>query len=599
MSKKKSNQKKQKKTSNKPHSTHSNNINQYYSIGTYLILFFIILIIFGKTATYDFVVDDKLIILENIYVNKGLSGFGQLITAILSGDSSVIGTTRPVTMLSHAIDVSMFGLNAGTHHLMNIFYYLILVFLLFNLLKKHLLPNHSIWLSFGIILLFTVHPVHVESVANIKGRDDILCFIFGTLAITYLFRHLKNPTIQHKILSIIFLLLSFLSKETGIIFTILLPLTYYYFSNTTFKQTISTNYPYLLLGVILITIRLTVFSDNSNNFNIYNNSLLAIEDTVLQLLMTFRILLHYLQITFIPFPLSWDYSLGHFEYNQTTTFLAYLSIVTFGGLTLWSFTQLKNKSYISYGILFFLIALFPVSNLLIKIPSTFGERFLFIPTFGFAFAFAFLLNKLLNNNNKTLTKFNIFPSSIIAISIFFVVLSFNRTNVWKNETTLVINDFEYANSLRSSRSYIQLLTALPDNKIPNHEKALKICDNSLERFEDDWQLWYFKGIIERTLGNIDAAKTAFLQSIDHKADNFYSLASIADLLANEQPEIAIEYYRKAIAINSERANTLANFGIVLHKLGRFDEAKEMYEKVLNIEPNNQIIRNNLNILNQN
>lgn len=600
MSKKKQKKSPKRKVAKKS-KTSPNASKKYYSFGGYAILLIIILLIYGKTISYDFAIDDKLIIVENIYANEGLKGFGQLIKATFSNDLTVIGVTRPVTMFSHALDVSIFGMNPGSHHQMNVLYYIILVFLLFNLLRSHLIPNHPAWLSFGIVLLFTVHPVHVESVANIKGRDDILCFIFGILSMIYFFRNLKEKKILNHVLSLTFVILSFLSKETGIIFTILIPLTYYYFSDSSFKKAFASNYSYLLIGILLAGLRLIVFKDEAENFNIYNNSLFAVQDTLSQFALTFRVLIHYIQLMILPYPLSWDYSLGHFEFNNFTNVLAIISLVVYGGLTVWVITQLKNKNLVSFGIAIFLIALFPISNILIKIPATFGERFLFIPSFGFAFAFVFLIHKLYNKmatqpNTKTMNPLQL---AVLAVSFVFLILSFNRTEVWKNEDTLIANDFDYANSLRSSRSYIQQLTALPNDKIQNHKKALEVCTKALNRFEDDWQLWYFKGVIERTLNNFDDAKLAFQTSIKYKEDNLFALASYADLIVNEQPDKAIELYRKAMAVNPDNVIVLSNLGTVLHQKGQLQEAKTLYEKVLTIDPTNQTIRNNLNVLNQN
>ncbi|NOR86311.1 MAG: hypothetical protein GQ527_01750 [Bacteroidales bacterium] len=364
---------------NKLKNKEQNKLQDKYLLFTFYAVFIaVVFIIYGKTKSYDFAIDDKIILVDNIYVIDGISGFTKLIDAAFNNDMSVPGVTRPVAMFSHALDVSLFGMEAGKHHQMNIFYYFILLFLLFYLLRKYFIPNYSVFLSFLIVLLFIAHPVHVESVANIKGRDDILSFIFGTLAFIFFFRNLKENSIINRILIFLSLALAFLSKETGIVFALLLPISYYYFTEVDFKKAFLSTYMYLAFGILLVIIRFSLFTPPPEYINKYNNSILDLESPLQQLAMTLRILWHYLQISLWPQPLIWDYSFGHFDFNKYTNFLAVVSALVYSGLLLWSLLKLKSKNMISFGIIFFLLALSPVSNLFIKIATTFGERLLFI-----------------------------------------------------------------------------------------------------------------------------------------------------------------------------------------------------------------------------
>ena len=95
--------------------------------GLYLVLGLVILIMYVKTVAYDFAIDDKIIIVDNAYVSKGLAGFPGLIGAAFSNNLMVPGVTRPVTMFTHALEVSLFGMNPGPQHLMNVLFYLFLV----------------------------------------------------------------------------------------------------------------------------------------------------------------------------------------------------------------------------------------------------------------------------------------------------------------------------------------------------------------------------------------------------------------------------------------------------------------------------------------
>lgn len=571
---------------------------RYSLIALYLVLAVTVLAIFGKTRTFDFAIDDKIIIVENIYVNNGLTSFPKLIKAIVNDDMTVPGVTRPLTMFTHALDISLFGMNPGAHHQMNIFYYLILVFLLFYLLRKYLIPEQPILISFFIVLLFATHPAHVESVANIKGRDDILSFIFGVLALIFFFQNLRYSSILHKTFIFLSLFLSFLSKETGIVFILLIPLSYYYFTKVSLKQAFLSSYLYLIFGVILVIIRFSLFTPPPEYINKYNNSILAFESPFQQFIMSLRILWHYFQISVWPHPLIWDYSFGHFEFDKYTYSFAFASVFVYGGLLLWSTFQVKNKNIISYGILFFLLAISPISNLFVKIATTFGERLLLIPSFGLVIAFVFLLNSFYKKIARKYNYSNDFRLYlfILLVAVGFATLSSSRAAVWQNDDILVQADFLKSKSSRSYKAYIQYETTLVDNKIAHHQTALKACKDALIRFPDDWKLWFFRGIIQTVLNDLNDAKYAYSMSIDVNKDNFMALSNYANLLSNDEPEKAIDLYKKAILIRQNNDIVLGNLAILLHKKGSLLEAKEYYEKSLRLNPGNVKVKRAYGIL---
>lgn len=559
----------------------------------YVVLALVILMIYGKTTSYDFTIDDKIIIVENTFVKSGLAEYPQLIKAAINNDMSEPGVTRPITMLSHALDVSLFGMEPGPMHMVNIFLYMILILLLFYLLQKYFLKDQPIYIPFFIALLFLVHPVHIESVANIKGRDDILSFIFGVLAILFYFKNLEQKSWKNEIIIFISLLFSFLSKETGVIFTGFIGLSHYFFTDAHPKEAFKSSYKYLILGIILVILRFGLFTPPPKYINIYNNSLLALESSSEQFWMSWRIFLHYFQISVWPHPLVWDYSLGHFEWNNQTTLLGALSILISLVLIVVSIMMLKRKNPIGFGILFFFAGILPASNLLIKIASTFGERLLFIPSFGIIIAFVFLLKWA---SEKFPTKKYTPQIIFISVSLVFLIMASQRTNAWENDRVLIETDFENTKSIRSIKSYIQLTTAKKTDVFDNHVKALKVCKEGNERFPNDWELWYFNGVINKALKNTEEAKKAYARSLELKDDSFVTLVNYAGLFLEDNPDKAIELFRKAIEVNDDNADVIGNLAILLHQRGDLEEAKVYYERSISKGTTNSNIRNAYQIL---
>ena len=126
---------------------------------------------------FDFVnYDDTDYVTQNPNVTSGLSTTN-LVWAFTTGHA---GNWHPITWISHQADASAFGLNPGGHHLTNVLFHTANTLLLFLLLRS---LTGSLWRSMLVAALFALHPAHVESVAWISERKDVLSAFFGLLAL--------------------------------------------------------------------------------------------------------------------------------------------------------------------------------------------------------------------------------------------------------------------------------------------------------------------------------------------------------------------------------------------------------------------------------
>src|SRR5215471_5487113 len=133
--------------------------------------------VFGQTLTHDFVnFDDHVYVYENPLVIRGFSTEG-IIGAFTHTHAR---NWHPLTTLSHMLDCQLYGLNAGGHHLTNVILHTISVLLLFLVLKQ---VTGALWQSGFVAVLFAIHPLHVESVAWIAERKDVLSAVFFMLTL--------------------------------------------------------------------------------------------------------------------------------------------------------------------------------------------------------------------------------------------------------------------------------------------------------------------------------------------------------------------------------------------------------------------------------
>ena len=156
----------------------------------YAVLAVAILLAYLPVKTYDFVnFDDPDYVSANAHVRQGITPSG-IAWAFTSTEAA---NWFPVTRLSHMLDVQIFGLDAGWHHLVNVLLHAIATLLLFAFLFR---ATSARWPSAMVALLFALHPLHVESVAWIAERKDVLAALFWFLTLWAYVRYTEKPGIR-------------------------------------------------------------------------------------------------------------------------------------------------------------------------------------------------------------------------------------------------------------------------------------------------------------------------------------------------------------------------------------------------------------------
>ena len=165
-----------------------------------------ILVVYLQVANYNFAnYDDELYVTENPNVKAGFT-FEGIVWAFSTGHAA---NWHPVTWLSHMLDSEIYGLNPMGHHWSNIQIHIantILLFLLFNSVTG------ALWRSFLVAALFAIHPLHVESVAWVSERKDVLCAFFWILSMWAYVGYVRNSLKKRYALLIILFVLGLMSK---------------------------------------------------------------------------------------------------------------------------------------------------------------------------------------------------------------------------------------------------------------------------------------------------------------------------------------------------------------------------------------------------
>src|ERR1700724_1561931 len=155
--------------------------------------------VFGQTLEYGFVnYDDPAYISENRQIQSGVT-WQNIVWAFTHVHSH---NWHPLTTISHMLDCQLFGLKPGAHHFVNVLLHSASAVLLFLLLVQ---LTSAIWRSAFVAAIFAIHPLHVESVAWIAERKDVLSGLFFMLTLRAYVRYTRKPTIVRYVsISILF-----------------------------------------------------------------------------------------------------------------------------------------------------------------------------------------------------------------------------------------------------------------------------------------------------------------------------------------------------------------------------------------------------------
>lgn len=568
----------------------------------YLIILLTTLVSYFNTAKHDFVLDDDVVFIKNSFVQEGVSAIPDILShGFLYGFNQKNDQSyRPLVLINFAIEKSIFGNNSSALHILNMLYYALLCCILFNFLSL-LFKQEQPWIAFWITLLFIVHPVHTEVVANIKGRDEILHAIFLILSFTYALKYVDEQKARPIAFSLLFFFCALLCKEMAVTYIALLPLTLWVFRDLKIKQiAITTSYfggvllaYFLLRNAILDTITF------EEKMKVINNGLAAAENYPDQLATTFLIFGNYVKLLFFPSPLSWDYSYPHFpivSFGNPTVIVVLIALLTIGVIAL---LKLPAKSKIAYTFFFFIISFSIVSNFFILIGSTMGERFLFFPSIAFCI-FVVLVLKMLTEKMKK-NKTNVLTATVLLISIAFMLKTIDRNKDWENNISLFLAGAEATPN--NSRAISALATVhrlsgeqskTQADQLKYYTKAINAYKRSIQLLPGNSDAHYNLGVVYMATGQDDKAKVSFQNVINLEPTNVNALNNLGVIYFRSfQFQQAIPLFEKCLEVNPNFQNAIANLGAVYHNEGNLGKAQQYYLRALELNPNDVNTRNNL------
>ncbi len=384
----------------------------------------------------EFVYDDHRFVMDNQAI-RDMGNFAEFFANPATADSqSWSGIYRPLRTLDFAIDYAIVGTTEGAgavrwYHFRNVIYHALATLLVFWLFLRWGADRN--WAGLGA-LVFALHPVQVEAVAWVTSRADVLCLV---LLLGAMLLHARSRGLDRFFAGAAGLLvLALLAKEASIVFPGLVLLTDFVFRDERKLRTTLKRWPSYLIYSAIVGVYILLWI---NRHDVHGGSRWEVEPLIRevfpgQLLTMARGFAYYLRLLILPVDLAQDYYVPEVTSLDVLTVICALFVL---GAIAWSCLAIfRVGSIFAFAVLWFLIAIFPTSNLLVPIGIPTAERFLYLPMVGVAFLCGSLLARVVNRGA--------FGRVVVgALFVCLFAVSFTRAQVWTSNRALWSSTLRY------------------------------------------------------------------------------------------------------------------------------------------------------------
>jgi tetratricopeptide (TPR) repeat protein len=553
-----------------------------------LISLFLILVTFAaywQVRHHEFIsLDDNLYVTENPHVQGGLSIKG----LVWSVTRSYAGHWHPITWLSHMLDTDLYGLNPGGHHMTNVLFHAANTLLLFLLFQK---MTGAVWRSGFVAALFALHPLHVESVAWVAERKDVLFTFFWMLTLwAYLF-FVKRQNFKRYLLVLLCFILSLMSKPMAVTLPfVLLLMDYWPLSRFKLeKWTDIVQQKRLLSRIILEKVPLFFLTAGFSIFTLLSHwkggALTSFAKIPLGMRVGNALVSFIGYITKMIWPANLAVLYPHPMILPIWEIAGAALLLTI--LTALMFVAGRRRPYLLVGWLWYLGTLFPVMGLVQAGVQAMADRFAYIPLIGLFIIVAYGVPDLLARWRYR--RIALATSSGLVLSMLMLT-TLSQVKLWQNTVTLFSHTLEVTgdNPIIHNNLGVTLMKQGEEKEAWAHYiRALEINPNYADAQYNLGALLVRQGKDQEAM--VQLAKT--LRIRPGHAEAHHDLG----VLLTKQGKIqeAIHHYTEAMRAKADYAEAYRNLGIALVSQGREKEAVPHFRKALEINPKDYIAHNNL------
>jgi tetratricopeptide (TPR) repeat protein len=563
-----------------------------------LFLTIVTVALFWQVRNHEFVIlDDDKYVTENSHVRDGLTWEG-LVWAFTTTHANF---WHPLTWISHMLDCELYGLDSGGHHFTNLLIHLANTLLLFLVLER---MTGAFWPSAFVAALFALHPLHVESVAWVAERKDVLSTFFCVLTMGSYVRYAERPGINRYLLVLLSFVLGLMAKPMLVTLPfVLLLLDYWPLGRFQFIQPSGNSHAQTQKSVRSNNHRSSFFRLVLEKLPFF--ALAAVSSIVAFLAQEHGGALRALNLFPIEVRMA-NAVISYASYIGKTIWPLHLAVfyphpgmlplwqVIGAGLFLVSTSVLVIRAahrfpYLTVGWLWYLGTLVPVIGLVQVGDHAMADRYTYVPLIGLFIMIAWGSGDI---SKRWRYRRIVLPISTGVLLCASMISTGFQLRHWQNSTTL----FEHALDVTADNTLAHTNLGIVfagqgklDEAVAHYAQALRIKPDHLEARIN-------MGAALATQGRLDEAVAHYSDALYIKPDfagAHYNLGNA--LVAQGKITEAIAHFHEALRIKPNDSEIHNNLGIVLAKQGKTEEAITHFHEALRITPDYTLARKNLEI----
>ena len=550
--------------------------------------------------------DDPDYVSSNAHVRHGITRDG-IAWALTSTEAA---NWFPVTRLSHMLDVEVFGLDAGWHHLVNVLLHAVATLLLFAFLYR---ATSARWPSAMVAMLFALHPLHVESVAWIAERKDTLAAVFWFLTLWAYVRYCEKPGGGRYLLVLVSFCLGLMSKPMLVTLPFVLLLVDFWPLRR--PLLLREKIPFFVLAAVSAAVTYVVQAGSGAVDALRIPIALRLENALISCFIYIAKMFWPSRLAvFYPYPV------------EIPLWQAGAAAAAILGISTLVLRLLRTHPYLAVGWFWYLGTLVPVIGLIQVGSQARADRYTYLPMVGLSIMLAWGLLEVPRR------KVAIFGAAAVCLACAVVCQA--QLQYWRNSETLfrhaldvtsgnylahhnlgvamadeqrfpeAIEQYQAALQIAPGAANVQTdfgsalaksgripeaiahyraaLAILPDSPITHNDLANALAANpgsvpeAIAEYQTALRL---KPDYEEARNNLAKVQS---QAQSNAAEMQYNLG--VDLARTGKPEAAIAHFEEALRLKPDYVDAHNNLGVVLAGAGRVEEAISHFETALRIDP---------------
>ena len=564
---------------------------KHYEIFICILLVLVTLAVYSQIGRFEFKnYDTDYYVYENDYVRAGLNWHN----IRWAFTTNYFGNWLPLTWLSHMLDVHLYGLNAGWHYLTNVIFHIANTLLLFWVLRR---MTGGLWQSCLVAALFALHPLHVESVAWVAERKDVLSTFFGLLTFWCYIDYVRRPKIGRFIPVFLFFILGLMVKPMLVTLPfVLLLLDFWPLKRIQLDVSGKDDDTDRLIGSKLFLIVektplfiasaascIVTFYAQQASGAVGSLAALPLHDRIANALFSY---VSYIAKMLWPGNLAVIYPYP--EFFPMWKIIAACFLIS--AITYLSLKYVKARPWLLVGWLWYLGTLVPVIGLVQVGLQAMADRYTYIPSIGLFIIIAWGASDMAARWRHGKTVFTVMAlSAICCLSL----ITRNQLQHWENSLTL------FQHTLKVTEK-----NPVAHNNYGNALLAKGYAKTAIKHFAAVLALKPNDAKAHNNLGNVFMK----MERVDDAIDHYRESIGLAPDVARTHNNLAVAFYRqervpesirhlqKALRLKPDYADAYNNLGAAYRKAGQGANAARCYLKAIQLRPDFAEAYNNLGIL---